>query len=79
METNSIQEHDEMRRKSWDIQLTQQELEQLRRERQHLMSKAIERPLTPWEKLRQREIVREAKVLLKRFAQAGISCGLRVQ
>jgi thioesterase domain-containing protein len=61
MSTNSAP-----RRKSWELQLTQQELEQLRRERQHLLSKAIERPLSSWEKLRKQEIFQEAKALLKR-------------
>ena len=54
------------REQTWELRLTRQEIEQLQREKQHLDSKAIERPLTTWEKLRQQQLFQDLSALFQR-------------
>lgn len=61
----------EVRRASWELRLTRREIEALKREREHLNSKAQERPLTTWERFRQQEIFQEVSALLKRVRRLG--------
>ena len=43
----------------WEILALEKEVSQLRREREHLSSKAHERPLTIWEQTRLNDTIRE--------------------
>ena len=49
----------------WDIAMIRYQIQQLRREREHLSSKRNERQLTQWERKRVVEIAREMTSLVK--------------
>lgn len=51
----------------WSVKLLRQDLEDLRREQNHLRSKRQERSLTQWESQRVFEISREIIELLRQF------------
>ncbi len=70
MDTNNThdnikQRHDAM----WSRSLLQQELRQLKREQEHLKSKAHERDLTIWEVTRMERIADEVMNLLSEFTK----------
>ncbi|MCB0321233.1 MAG: hypothetical protein KDD60_09925 [Bdellovibrionales bacterium] len=57
---------DKTRRASWALRLTQQEIEQLQREADHLELKSGERALTQWETVRRNSVFHDLSRLLDR-------------
>jgi hypothetical protein len=51
--------------RDWDLSLLRYEIEQLRREREHLHSKQNERPLTSFEQTRAEAIAEEMSSLIR--------------
>ncbi len=56
---------------NWELRLLRQELNELQRERRHLVNKSHERTLTGWELERTEKILDEVMDLLKQFAKIG--------
>lgn len=56
---------------NWELRLLRQELNELQRERRHLVNKGHERTLTGWELERTEKILDEVMDLLKQFAKIG--------
>ena len=57
------------RDRAWEIKLLQGEILQLEREREHLASKSLERPLNPWETFRLAAMTRDTKTLMKQLSK----------
>jgi len=56
---------------NWEIKLLRHELNELQREKHHLVNKSKERKLTAWEIERTEYILDEVMELLKQFAKIG--------
>lgn len=63
--SSQIQHH----HKRWDVLILRQEMRELERERHHLSSKSLERPLSGWEKKRMETLLDDVMQLLQKFSQ----------
>jgi hypothetical protein len=61
----------------WDLILLRQEMRELQREQQHLISKSHERSLTVWELSRIDELLDEIMGLMRQFGGLKISTNSR--
>lgn len=58
-----------IRDRAWEIKLLQSELSQLQREKTHLTSKSLQRPLSSWEKFRLTIVFRDTRSLLREISR----------
>lgn len=57
----------------WDVLILRQEMRELEREKNHLASKSLERPLSAWEQSRLESLLDDVMQLLQKFSKLNIA------